>query len=380
MNDFVVKGRCPDAWRPMMAGDGLIVRIKPRLSRLTRVQAAEVCKAADLYGNGVIDVTRRANLQIRGVSESRWLELVSALIAQGLVDADPLLEKARNILVAPDWRAGDDTHRIALELSHKLGALPDLPAKVGFVVDAGPAPRLCREAGDFRIERAQSGGLILRADGRQTGVELSPGTEADAAIAMATWFAQHCADTVRRMASYAGDLPKWAEGITPPASPASPIPPGPHDLGAAYGVAFGALSAKVFARLVASPSVTAVRLTPWRVIVVEGGLLTTTPGLILDRHDPRTRVEACPGAPLCPQATVDTRRLAEQLAPLVRGSLHVSGCAKGCACSRPTDITLTGREGRFDVAFNARAGERATCTSLEPAEALAHLGPASEGP
>ena len=30
-----VRGWCPDAWRPMAAGDGLIVRVKPRLGRLS---------------------------------------------------------------------------------------------------------------------------------------------------------------------------------------------------------------------------------------------------------------------------------------------------------------------------------------------------------
>lgn len=30
MSGFVVKGWCPDAWRPMATGDGLLMRIKPR--------------------------------------------------------------------------------------------------------------------------------------------------------------------------------------------------------------------------------------------------------------------------------------------------------------------------------------------------------------
>ena len=30
----VVRGWCPNAWRPMAAGDGLLVRVRPRLGRL----------------------------------------------------------------------------------------------------------------------------------------------------------------------------------------------------------------------------------------------------------------------------------------------------------------------------------------------------------
>ena len=65
--------------------------------------------------------------------------------------------------------------------------------------------------------------------------------------------------------------------------------------------------------------------------------------------DPLLAVDACPGAPFCPQASVETRALARQLAPHVTGSLHVSGCAKGCARRHPADTTLTGRDGVYDL-------------------------------
>ena len=46
MTGFAVKGWCPDAWHPMISGDGLLVRVKPRLGRLTREQALALCDAA----------------------------------------------------------------------------------------------------------------------------------------------------------------------------------------------------------------------------------------------------------------------------------------------------------------------------------------------
>ncbi|GAA3250900.1 hypothetical protein GCM10020258_06190 [Sphingomonas yabuuchiae] len=60
---------------------------------------------------------------------------------------------------------------------------------------------------------------------------------------------------------------------------------------------------------------------------------------------PILHVDACVGAPACPQASVETRGLAVRLAPLIDGHLHVSGCAKGCARARAADWVLTGREG-----------------------------------
>lgn len=188
MTGFAIQGWCPDAWRPMAAGDGLLVRIGPPLGRLTRAQAMGLCAAAIAHGNGQIDATSRARLQIRGAGAD-WRALVERLAALGLVARDPARERRGNIIVAPDWCAGDDTQRIATDLTARLCELPVLPDKTGFVIDAGPAPVLGGDPGDFRIERAADGRLILRADGRAGGVALDHGGEAAALIALAGWFA-----------------------------------------------------------------------------------------------------------------------------------------------------------------------------------------------
>ena len=63
-----VHGWCPGALRPMMSGDGLVVRVRAPLGRLTSAQAAGVARLASELGNGLIDISARANLQIRGVT------------------------------------------------------------------------------------------------------------------------------------------------------------------------------------------------------------------------------------------------------------------------------------------------------------------------
>ena len=363
MSGFAIKGWCPDAWRPMETGDGLLVRVKPRLGRLSRDQALALCALAQTCGNGMIDITRRANLQIRGVNEAGWPALIAELVAHGLADEDAGREGARNILIAPDWAQGDDSHRIACDLMARMGEWPALPGKVGFVIDAGPAPILSAEPGDFRIERGASGRLILRADGRPTGSPVPFGREADHLIALAHWFARSGA---RRMARHHAPLPDWADGTQSPALARPAIAPG----GSALGVPFGQIEADLLARAATS----ALRITPWRVLLFEDSSPAPIPGLITDPTSPLLRVDACPGAPYCPQAEVETRDLARRLAPAVKGRLHVSGCAKGCARSRPADITLTGRDGRFDLAFNARAGAPPVRADMDPAMVLAHFG------
>ncbi|WP_434624143.1 hypothetical protein [Azospirillum sp. B2RO_4] len=40
--------------------------------------------------------------------------------------------------------------------------------------------------------------------------------------------------------------------------------------------------------------------------------------------------------------------------------VHVSGCAKGCAHPAIADVTLTARDGVYDVALNAKPGDAAS--------------------
>ena len=374
MKGFEVKGWCPDAWRPMQAGDGLLVRVRPPLGRLTRAEVLGLCEATKTYGRGRIEITARANLQIRGVGEGTWRDLVAALLALGLVDPDPAREAKRNVLVVPDWCDGDDSHGIATALLAQLDALPSVPGKVGFAVDAGVAPMLSEASADFRVERDSDGGLLVRADGRETGMALEPRDAADALVALARWFVESGGIGSGRMAHHLAPLPAWAQGGSRPAPARAPLWPGAHALGAIYGTAFGTIEADTLAAALADAD--AVRFTPWRQLLLEGAAARARDGLIDDPASPVLRVEACPGAPDCPQASVATRPLATALATRMTGTLHVSGCAKGCACRRSTDIVLTGRDGRFDIAFAARAGAPPRHEGVTPATLLARLGAA----
>ena len=132
--------------------------------------------------------------------------------------------------------------------------------------------------------------------------------------------------------------------------------PGRHDLGQIVGFEFGQLRAETLAAL----AVCAIRITPWRMILLEGGHdLPALPEVICDPFDSRLNVTACTGAPGCPQALQPTRNLARALAPLVPAGqgLHVSGCAKGCAHPTAASVTLTGTLAGFDIMRNGRASD-----------------------
>ena len=360
-----VRGWCPTAWRPMMAGDGLLVRVRPPLGEMSRAQALALCDAALRLGIGHIDLTNRAALQIRGVAQADHRALVETLVALRLTDADPLREARAAVILNPDWRAGDATGTIARALLARIGDLPDLPAKVGIAIDAGEAPALSDVPADFRIERAADGGLILRADGRAGGLPVQEDGAVDALIALAHWFIASGGAQAGRMARHDAPLPEAPSTLPAPARPRAATlaaAPGPF-----LGAPFGRIEAATL-RAALTEQVEAVRLTPWRGLILQGSAAPSD-----DPADPRFAVHACPGAPACPQASVATRDLAARLAPHVAG-LHVSGCAKGCAHPAQAAIVLTGRDGRFDLGRDARAGAPPLRAGLDPDQILALFG------
>jgi precorrin-3B synthase len=127
-------------------------------------------------------------------------------------------------------------------------------------------------------------------------------------------------------------------------------------------VPFGRLEASQLRRLAAlaaDTGATDIRLSPWRSVYIgthhkASALLdgARDAGLIVDDSDPVLRIEACPGAPDCHSSSVDTRGDARLLAALAaergyQGTIHVSGCAKRCARSAPSDLTLIGEDGLY---------------------------------
>lgn len=363
------KGWCPGAWRPMQSGDGLVVRVRPHGGRLTAAQAVALADLAVAHGNGLIDLTARAHLQLRGVREAGLAALQPELAALGLLDPDAATEMRRNIVTTPIWTEGDDTAALIAELEAALADGPDLPAKFGFAVDCGAASVLGGASADIRIERAADG-LILRADGMALGQPVTPADAVAQAMVLAHWFADHAGDGRMRRRIAAGISPPLAAS-TPPLTGAPPVP-GATPYGAYRALPFGQITPAALRHLAIGP----LRLTPWRSVIVEGvAALAPHPDLIDDAADPVLRVVACTGAPGCAAASVATRQLARDMAPLVPPGalLHVSGCAKGCAHPRPARLTLTGRAGAYDLIARGRPDAAPLLRGLAPDDIAAIL-------
>ncbi|EEW24746.1 precorrin-3B synthase [Rhodobacter ferrooxidans] len=354
MSAPVIQGWCPGALRPMASGDGLVVRVRPRGGRLEPAQAAGIAALSRAHGNGVIDLSARANVQLRGVTEASHGPLLEGLRALGLLDESIAAETRRNIVVTPFWDAGDGTQALAQALAKALAPdAPALPGKFGFAVDTGATPVLRGTAADIRLECSAEGRLLVRADGASTGANVTPETAAETALHLARWFVESggISESRGRMAAHLARgavLPgvfREAEALPPGELPQ--FAPGTVPQGQLVGFAFGQMQAETLAALA---GLWPLRVTPWRMLLIEGLRGTPAlPGLITDAHDPLLRVIACTGAPGCPQALQPTRPLARALAAHVPSGqmLHVSGCAKACAHPGQGPVTLLAEAGGF---------------------------------
>ncbi len=401
---FEVKGWCPGALKPMRSGDGLIVRVRPRCGMLTPDELVALAEAARHFGNGHIDLTRRANLQIRGVGEESLPGLQDLIEGLGLLDPTPEAEAVRNLMISPlagiDPDEVLDVREIARELARLLAserALWALPSKFGFIIDGSGTLSLADERADIRLAAIRNGASPLVAIGldTQAGIEwlgsFSPRAAATAAMEAARAFLEATPNGTRqRMRDLSAEGFATLRSAVRSLNPLSLDPQkttgsldrrvGLLDLGCgrfAVGVAapFGRLETAQLLRLageMAAFGVEEVRLSPWRILYAEvhsasagNAVLDAARSveLITDANDPLLRIEACPGAPACRSTSLDTRGDARRLAVTLprfgfAGTIHVSGCAKGCAKSAAADLVLVGTEGQYGIVRNGIAQDR----------------------
>ncbi|KPQ12695.1 MAG: precorrin-3B synthase CobG [Saliniramus fredricksonii] len=396
---FSRKGWCPGAWRPMRSGDGLILRLRPPGGRLTVTDLRRIADDAVRYGNAVIEITRRAALQIRGIAdEDDAASLRADLQAQGLVDDDAAAESARQVVhdpLATSDHPGLALERALVEAAREDAGLAALPAKFGFLIDLGNPRRLAATPGDIRIERALDGGLCLRAAACDEAVAVTTADAVAHALALARAFARHpvvMAGRFHRMQALiesgeGGDLYRDAglANLAPArtADAGAPPRPGASSGGLLAALPFGQTDAQALHRLADHLDGTGIvpRLTPWRALWLPGAdpaLAETLAaiGFITDPDDPLTGIDTCPGAPACASGMIETHSLAREIAAALpramrdRG-LHVSGCGKGCARSAPAALTVIGTAQGHDLVQDGKVSDKPVAQALTRAALIA---------
>lgn len=412
-------GWCPGALRPMRAGDGLLVRVKPRRARLTLPQARAVAALAVRHGNGAMTLTGKGNLQLRGIGDDALPALTLALEALGLLDGSAQGEAARNVLSNPlagaDPAALADLRPSVAALEERLSAadtVPGLPAKFTWSVDEGGLMPLAGCGADVRFTAVREAGLleleVALSGGMATG-RCRPDDLVRVAARLAAAFLTLCRSqglTPHRMRDLVARVGAGAvlasaglavqQDVATPSRPIGTVGLYRHGRLSFVGVAppFGLLDAAAldgFAVAAAAAGAPDLRLTPWRSLLAPAlpeaaatalWLAFGASGLIREAADPRLLIAACVGAPRCLRATTAVQEDAARLAPFLRAGrtppqVHVSGCAKGCAHGGTAPVTMVGREGRYDLVRQGRAGDVPVRRGVSPA-ALRSMVPPDE--
>jgi len=426
MNAFSRRGACPALSAPMQTGDGLLVRLNPVAGGLVPKALIGLGESALRHGNGIMEVTARGSLQIRGLTAESARLLAAEVDVLGIavrtgvpVEIGPLA--GIDPLEIADPTSLADIIRVAIE---EAGLTGRLGPKVSVVVDGGGQLSMDAVTADVRLKAVRaSAGIQWRVSAAGNAQSARPLTTVnevaarDIAVAALRMVAEkgreaHTRDlSARQLASLAGWHSFAPPSVLPDISPTrgeiggsragpspatlkigeaagdkaiSPLvgemagrteggaverprsPVGSFKLtnGHALGIAlpYGSMPAQNLIDLASQSSdlgATEIRLAPGRALLFLGlspsacsalQSFATTLGFVTSPADPRTRIAACPGTPACASGRIATRAIAETIAKqcpeLFDASLtlHVSGCAKGCAHPGAAALTLVGDE------------------------------------
>ncbi|MGU3362481.1 hypothetical protein ACLBWX_19320 [Methylobacterium sp. M6A4_1b] len=404
------RGWCPSLARPMPTGDGLLARVHPPLGRLTPAQTRAVASGARRFGNGHVDVTARANLQVRGVTEATRCGLAETLAAAGLGDVRRDGGPQRLTLTTPlagfEPAGVNDVPALARRIEAIGLGIAGLPPKSLVAVESaiqgitlGPAEadlhcvaiqegwalhlagdavwwRLPDEDAETVVEMALR---LLAASGQRRMRDVAAEARA---VAPARFALQPIPAPAGRSLLHPGPFPLDAALPTLAGWRGSPLPKGgalrsstpmaDGPVGLLVDAPFGRCTADALGSLADMADAVGaadLRLSPTRgflLVCADAHAAETArdtlaeAGFLTRADDPRGAVAACPGAPACASGSTptlhDAARLAEAFRPFAARGLraHVSGCPKGCAHPGTADLTLVGRDGHYDVVLSGR--------------------------
>jgi precorrin-3B synthase len=374
MTSPFARGACPRLSEPMQTGDGLLARMV--IAEPIPLDAfAALCEAAREHGNGVMEISARGSLQVRGLAAQSAPLFAASVISLGIdlcdgvpVIASPLRDEPAALIDADALAA--DLRRVIAEMGLVLAP------KVSVIVDGGGALHLDSLIADIRLcaVRTAIGPMLHVALAGDAGSAVPLGLVAPSAAA-------HVVRELLAVIAALGPEARAADllraegaravraGLGARLAPASHLrarkaaePVGLHRLNGGVnalgvGLAFGHAHADVqiaLAELAKTNAAHWVRPAPGRALLLgpfdELHAFTVRQaadqlGFVTDASDPRRRIVACPGAPFCASGLIAARALAAELAghlPAALPLVHVSGCAKGCAHPGTAPLTIAG--------------------------------------
>ncbi|MEU8196519.1 precorrin-3B synthase [Microbispora amethystogenes] len=340
---------CPGALQVHAAADGALARVRVPGGGLSAGALRELAACARELGGGVVELTSRANVQVRGLADPS--AFAARMAAAGLLPS-ATHERVRNIVASPlsgrSATAVLDVRPLVADLDAVLcgrPALAGLPGRFLFALDDGTGDVLGLGADVTLAAHSVSqpvdhpgdhpgGGLTLLLAGEPVG-SVSAGDAVSVALAAAEAFQEVRGDAWRLAelpggpATIAARLPGRLPGHLPgqlTVRPHVPAPPATPRRGGPFAQVDGRVALDVIvplgrltagqAGLLADLAAGEVRLTPWRTVVlpdlapeavgpVTGALAGA--GLVTDPASPYARLSACTGRPGCAKALADVQ-------------------------------------------------------------------------
>jgi len=369
------RGACPGVTMPMRTGDGLLARMLPE-GPLAIEHFVTLCRASHAHGNGIMEVTQRGSLQVRGLSEGSAVQFADVVRSIGLGD-----RPGPAVLTPP--LMGFEPHSIDLDSVMRLRkaiaaepTLAKLSPKTSIVMDGDERLHLDQVFADIRVRAHGSTAVYLSIAGTAaTASPLGyvPTQDIEQSVLAILSCIARLGETARARDLVADEVKAGLFAASPTAMRFGPAPAarpvvmgiGVHPLidgSNALGIAlpFGFSEAGLLNHLAETAHASgahSIRPAPGRTLLLLGlpssaiqdvSALAAGIGFVTQVSDARRHIIACAGAPACASALLDTRTLATQIATAAAAYLdgsfdiHLSGCAKGCAHPKPAALTLVG--------------------------------------
>ena len=418
---------CPSLFHPTAAQDGQLIRLRIPGGLLSSQQCRVLAAVSDRLGVGAIDITNRANVQIRGLAGALPNPLLDQLQAARLAAPLRQVDHLRNIMASPtagiDLTQLIDTRPLVRRLDEYLSSHADLVGlspKFSIGLDGGEQASIRQQPNDIQFTAVEVGQDAGVPAGVYFCLSLA-GINLAKKYATARYFLLKPEDCVAVVAALAQAY--LEQDRSPTRKPrlkqvlaaidledylvrevgcvqvlpdvqihdrSRPSHLGIHaQRGGSYiGIALplGRLQSdqlRHLADLAETYGSGSVRLSPWRNLLLPDLADADLPAVQqalepfdLSSHSIWGGLIACSGTIGCASSATDTQTDAQALARLLEQTLtldqpiaiHFSGCPKSCAHHGSSDVTLIGiaieRKGELLAGYDLYIGDRLVATGL----------------
>jgi ferredoxin-nitrite reductase len=419
---------CPDIYHPAVARDGLLTRLRIPGGVLDTSQCLAIEQLLATTGLEYIQVTNRANLQLRALTEDLDRAVLTKLTDCGLAASNSAVDGIRNIMMSPT--AGIDSQELIdirplaqawheyLDRHPELGIL-STKFSVGF--DGGGSVGIVDRPNDITLLAISDCEFDLYLGiGERGSSPLPVGVKLglDQCIPMLAAIAQSYRSGIELLGGDTRRKPRLRDiirhwGLTGfseivqrefkgssrfifknlPILPHSPIPhlgvhqqsqPDRYYLGVVLLLGrWNRSQVRGLAEIADRYGSGNIRLTPWQNIIlpdIQGidlervQALITDLGLIHTANHPSSLLRACAGSTGCKFGATDTQQDAIDLSNYLVANykldlplnIHFSGCDRSCAQHDRADITLWGDNKNPDLPGRYRISIEGVPAAFEP--------------